>query len=252
VLAARAKEKAAEADMKRERHLAEQRVTAQRDAEFAQATYEAARAERVAAERAVEALGGTMGHDSGVLVLRSPIAGRVVASTSSLGQTVDPTQTLFEVAELSSLWVELHVFERELNGVRRGNAVEIAAPGAHDKVIRGKVDHVGEIIDVDTRTAAVRVVVANERRELRPGQSVVARISTNASTLKTLTIPRAALTRIDGKPMVFVMHDKNTVEPRAVTTGSEDAERVAIHEGLRENERVVLGGMFALKSEIFR
>lgn len=252
VLAARAKEKAAEADMKRERHLAEQRVTAQRDAEFAQATYEAARAERVAAERAVEALGGTMDHDFGVLLLRSPIAGRVVASTSALGKTVDPTETLFEVAELSSLWVELHVFERELSGVHRGNAVEITSPGAHEKVIRGTVDHVGEMIDIDTRTAPVRVVVANEHRQLRPGQSVVARIRTSSSTHKTLTIPRAALTRIDGKPMVFVMHDKNTVEPRAVTTGSEDAERVAIHEGLRENERVVLGGMFALKSEIFR
>jgi membrane fusion protein, heavy metal efflux system len=251
VLAARAKEKAAEADMKRERHLAEQRVTAQRDAEFAQATYEAARAERVAAERAVEALGGTLDHDFGVLTLKSPISGRIVVSNSALGKTVDPTETLFEVAELSSLWVELHVFERELSGVHRGNAVEIIAPGAHERVIRGKVDHVGEIIDIDTRTAPVRVVVANERHELRPGQSVVARISTTGSH-KTLTIPRAALTRIDGKPMVFVMHDKNTVEPRAVTTGPEDAERVAIHDGLRENERVVLGGMFALKSEIFR
>jgi cobalt-zinc-cadmium efflux system membrane fusion protein len=251
VLAARAKEKASEADMKREKHLAEQRVTSQRDAEFAQATYEAARAERVAAERAVEALGGTMDHDFGLLLLRSPIAGRVVASTAALGQIVDPTETLFEVADLSSLWVELHVFERELSGVHRGNDVEITGAGTHKPII-GKVDHVGEIIDVETRTAPVRVVVANDKRELRAGQSVVARIDTNAVTQKTLTIPRGALTRIDGKPMVFVARDKNTVEPRAVTTGPEDAERVAIHDGLRENERVVLGGMFALKSEIFR
>ena len=73
-----------------------------------------------------------------------------------------------------------------------------------------------------------------------------------AAAQKALTIPRAAVTRIDGKSMVFVMHDKNTVEPRAVTTGPEDAERIAVHEGLRENDRIVLGGMFALKSEIFR
>jgi cobalt-zinc-cadmium efflux system membrane fusion protein len=252
VLAARAKEKAVEADMKRERHLAEQRVTSQRDAEFAQATYEAARAERVAAERAVEALGGRMDNDFGSLVLRSPIAGRVVASTAALGQTVDPTETLFEVAELSTLWVELRVFERDLNGVQRGNDVAITTRGAHDKVILGKVDHVGEIIDVDTRTAPVRVVVANEKRELRAGQSVVARIDTSAAAQKALTIPRAAVTRIDGKSMVFVMHDQNTVEPRAVTTGPEDAERIAVHEGLHENDRIVLGGMFALKSEIFR
>ena len=67
-----------------------------------------------------------------------------------------------------------------------------------------------------------------------------------------LTIPLAAVTRIDGKPMVFVMVGKGTVEPRQVKLGAEDANNVAIADGLKDGEAVVLGGMFALKSEIFR
>jgi cobalt-zinc-cadmium efflux system membrane fusion protein len=251
VLATRAKEKAAGAEAKRERYLADAKITPERDAELAQAGYEAAHAERIAAERALEALGGDLRTHSGVLRLHSPISGHVVRSEATIGRTVEPTETLYDVAELSSLWVELRVFERELGGIHVGNAVEITWPGA-DHVIDGKVDHVGEIIDLDTRTAPVRVVASNPRGELRPGQSVTARIHVDSSATGTLTIPRAALSRVDGKPTVFVLHDANTVEPRAVTIGPEDADRVAIREGLQEGARVVTTGMFALKSELFR
>ena len=108
VLSARAKEKAAEADMKRERHLAEQRITAQRDAELAQATYEAARAELVAAERAVEALGGTLTSTTSACSL-CEARSRVAWSRRRLARTVRSILriTLFEVADLSRLWVEL-------------------------------------------------------------------------------------------------------------------------------------------------
>jgi cobalt-zinc-cadmium efflux system membrane fusion protein len=251
VLATRAKEKAAAAEAKRERYLADAKVTSERDAELAQAGYEAAHAERGAAERALEALGGDLRMHSGVLQLHSPISGHVVDSEATIGRTVEPTETLYDVAELSSLWVQLSVFERELGGIHVGNAVEVSWPGA-EHVIEGEVDHVGEIIDLDTRTAPVRVVVSNPEGALRPGQSVTARIHVDQSATGTLTIPRAALSRIDGKPTVFVLHDANTVEPRTVTIGSEDADRVAVREGLQEGARVVTTGMFALKSELFR
>jgi membrane fusion protein, heavy metal efflux system len=249
VLAARAKEKAAEADMKRERRLADAKITAERDAELAKASYEAARAERVAAERAVEALGGDLEGELGVLVLRSPIDGRIVESKATRGQTVEPTDTLYDVADVSSLWVELRVFERDVAAVRAGDQVEITAAGGKHA---GKVAYVGDVIDPETRTAVVRVLVENQDRSFRPGQSVVARVRTTAPASDVLSVTRKAVTRIDGKATVFVLRDRNTVEPRLVTTGAEDAERVAVLEGLKPGEQVVVGGMFALKSEIFR
>lgn len=251
MLAMRAKEKAALADTTRERRLADAKVTSERDAELAQATYEAVSAERIAAERALAALGGQERGQTGVLVLRSPIAGRVIQSRAALGKTTDATETLFEVADVGSLWVELQVFERDLTGIQVGNAVEVRAPGI-EELIGGKVAHVGEVIEPETRTAPVRVVVSNEQGKLRAGQSVMARIHTDAAAVKALTVPRAALTRIDGKPTVFVLHDANTVEARGVTAGPEDVQRVAVNEGLKPGELVVVGGMFALKSEIFR
>jgi cobalt-zinc-cadmium efflux system membrane fusion protein len=166
---------------------------------------------------------------------------------------VEPSDTVFEIADLSSVWVRLSVFERDLAAVHVGNEVEVTAQGSPGAPITGRIDHVGDVISVETRTVPVRVMVDNPDRALRPGQSVQAHIHTSAVADKTLTVPRAAITRIDGKATVFVvLAPGNAVEPRQVTLGPEDADHASILQGLREGDAVVVGGMFALKSEVFR
>jgi cobalt-zinc-cadmium efflux system membrane fusion protein len=253
VFSARARELAAEIDMKRERRLADARITPEKDAETAKANYEVAHAERIAAERAVQAMGGDLDQKTGVLVMHSPIAGKVVSTNVVRGQTVQPSDTVFEIADLSSLWIQLSVFERDLAAVKVNNEVEIVPQGSLGAPIKGHVDHVGDVINVETRSVPVRVVVDNPDRTMRPGQSVQAHINTSALADKVLTVPRTAITRIDGNATVFVMLPQgHAVEPRRVALGPQDANYTAILQGLREGETVIEGGMFALKSEIFR
>jgi membrane fusion protein, heavy metal efflux system len=252
VLATRAQEMAAEAHKKRERQLADAHVASEREAELAQAEHDAIHAEHAAAERALVALGGDLEGELGVLTLRSPISGTVIASRVARGQTVEPSDTLFEVANLSTLWVELSVFERDLAGVRAGDSVLIGGGGrAHGSIV-GQVAHVGEVIDLGTRSAPVRVVIQRKGSDLRPGQSVEARIQLGATGAPARTVPRVAVTRIDGKPMVLVLIGPGVVEPREVKLGAEDDQDIAILEGLRDGERVVAEGLFALKSELYR
>lgn len=253
VLSARARETAAEAEMKRERKLADAHISAERDAEATAAAYQAARADRIAAERAVEALGGDLDSDIGIMLLKTPIDGRVVALHASRGQTLEPSATVYAVADLSLLWVELSVFERDIAAIRPKDRVELTPQsGFTSQPIVGVVEHVGDVIDPETRAATVRVVVPNEPQTLRPGQSVVARIQTSASALQALSVPKAAVTRVDGKPTVFVAKGATAVEPRTVQVGADDGSRVAVVAGLTEGERVVVDGMFALKSELYR
>jgi cobalt-zinc-cadmium efflux system membrane fusion protein len=252
VFAARARETAAQAEMKRERNLADAHIAAEREAEMASAAYEAAHSERIAAERAVEALGGDLVGEVGIVLLRSPLAGKVVMSKVARGQSVQPSDTVFEIADLTSLWVELRVFEGDLSSVREGDPVEISSRSEPGRAFSGKVAQVGDVIDVETRSTAVRVIVDNHESGLRPGQSVSARIHTGSRAGKMPSLPRAAVTRIDGKPTVFVMAGKGAAEPRVVKLGPEDGHDVAVLEGVREGEDVVVEGMFALKSEIFR
>ena len=250
--ALRAKEIAAESNLKREQQLAEAKVTAMREAESAKAEHQALRAERRAAEKAVVAMGAGLDSEVGVLKLRSPIAGRVIMAKASRGQTVEPSDTLFEVADLSTVWVELMVFERDLDRIRKGDAVEILPAAARGESVQGTLAQVGDFVDPTTRSAIVRVEVDNRKGWLRPGQSTSARIQSRAPTARLLTIPKAAVSFIDGKPTALVQVGPGLVEPRPVELGPDDGERVAVRQGLRAGENVITEGLFALKSEIFR
>jgi membrane fusion protein, heavy metal efflux system len=252
VLAARAHAEAATSNELREAELAEAKISAHRDAELAKAQAVSARADLAAAEQRVRALGGTSDGPTGVLRLTTPIAGRVIERNVTRGQSVEATLTAFRVADLDSVWVELAVFEGQLGAIHTGDKVDLLATTAGDLPVHGSVAYVGDVIDLATRTAPVRVVVEHPESRLRPGQSVSASIHTSAPVSGAISVPLGALTSVDGKPTVFVAHDEFSVEPRAVQLGAQDGDRVEILRGLERTERIAVSGVFALKSEIFR
>ena len=252
VLAAKAHAEAATTNEQRQADLYEAHAASQRDAELAKAAGAVARAELVAAEQKLKALGGSPGGQIGVLTLTTPIGGKVIEMKVARGQFVEPTTTIARVADLQRVWIELDVFERELGHIRMGDSVEISPQTNQSTVLKGAVAHVGDVIDLDTRSAPVRVVAQNPDRSLRPGQSVLARIRTGRMTAPALVVPLEAVTTIDGKPTVFVGHDDTSVEPRTVALGPRDATQVVIASGVEKGERIVVQGVFALKSEVFR
>jgi cobalt-zinc-cadmium efflux system membrane fusion protein len=252
LISARAAHTAALANERREKELANAKISSNRDAEVAAAAEASARAELQAAEGRVRAMGGTPSGEPGILQLRSPIAGRVVARHLLRGQFVEPTLTAFKVADLSRVFVELAVFERDVSTIHAGDKVEFTVPGTGHKQVPGRVSYVGDEIDLATKTAAVRVIVEEPPTPLRPGQSVMATIQTSARSQPTLVLPRDSVTSVDGKWTVFVAHDETSVEPRSIELGRQDGDQVEVIKGLKEGERVVANGVFALKSEIFR
>lgn len=252
VLKARAREQVAKLDADRSRRLADAKIEPEREAEHTRANAEAAAAERVAAEKSVEALGGTVGGELGVLKLRSPLAGHVVELRKKRGEVVSPTDTILLVADLSRVWVELAVFERDVTALRVDDEVEVLLPASGQAALRGKVAHVSDQIDQERRAATVRVEVPNADRALRPGQSVTARVHATGPREERLLVPKSAVTRIDGQPTVFVSVAEGRVDPRKVLLGPEDADDVAILSGLTAGDRVVTSGVLALKAEVFR
>ena len=253
VLSARAQLEAAEANEKREKMLAESHVSSEREAEMAKATASAARAELHAAEQGVRALGGGTSRTVGTSLLTSPIDGKVVEQHVSRGQSVDPTHNAYRIADLDSVWVDLDVFEREVGQLREGDRVEVVPQSRTNVVIEGKVARVGDVVDIETRSAHVRVMVDNHQHGLRPGESVLARIHASAKARAAdIVVPRDAVVLVDGRATVFVMRDETSVEPRQVTTGVKDGVNVVVLEGLKAGEKIVTKGVFALKSEVFR
>jgi cobalt-zinc-cadmium efflux system membrane fusion protein len=249
---ARAHSKAAEMNARRESTLLKQGLTTAREAEVASATLSSQEASLQAAQQRVLALGGRRAGRLGVYILRAPLRGNVVESHISVGQSVEADLVAFRVANLDDLWIDLSVFERTIGMVRIGDLVEVTPMADVKTLIRGKVAHVSEVLDLNTRSGKVRVQVDNKNRLLRPGQSVTAVIHAATPTHESLSVPFEAITYVDGRPTVFVANGPTRVTPTPVELGVSDGRQQEILSGVREGQSVVSQGVFALKSELFR
>lgn len=252
VATALAEENAAVINARREAALLGEHLTTARESEDAIARLASREAELAAARQGVSAMGGNAHGPLGLRVLRSPIAGHVVEAALSVGQSVEPHKLAFRVANLESVWVELEVFERTIGLVHVGDPVEVTPMADASRAIKGRVAHVGELIDRASRSADVRIQVDNKAHLLRPGQAVSATIRLSGPGRPAITVPSQAVTYVDDAPTVFVAVTPNRVVPTKVRLGVTDGKREEILSGLTEGAQVVEAGVFALKSELFR
>ncbi|MFO0559127.1 MAG: efflux RND transporter periplasmic adaptor subunit [Polyangiales bacterium] len=261
-LSATARSIAARAEASRTERLARERLATARDQEQARAERDSIAAELRGARSRLSAMGvrdGDVAAGRGV-TLRSPIEGWVIDRPALLGESVDRTDTVARIADLRLLWVELEVFEKDLGRVRVRDRTEITTDSAQGHTFVGLVDHIGPVVDRDSRTAPVRVIVPNPELVLRPGMFVNARLRLDGSSAGgdagaarvALTIARSSVLQLDGRPAVFVEVAANEYEPRSVELGHTDGDHVEISRGLSDGDRVVVEGAFAVKSELLR
>jgi cobalt-zinc-cadmium efflux system membrane fusion protein len=253
IFSVKARAQYADTDERRKKQLLKEGIASKRAVELALQESSVTDAELRAAKQRVKALGGAVGDGAlGLMSLTSPITGDVVKVHVFRGQAVEPSYTAFTIADRSTLWVRLAVFEGEVTNIRPGDQVEISTQVTPDDVLTGTVTFISSVLDPVTRSAEVRVIVPNEAGKLRVGQAVNARIRPSASVKQALCVPRAALLQVDGKSTIFVATGDGGVVPRPVELGVESRDFVEIKSGLTAGEQVVTEGVFALKSELFR
>ncbi|NLE87063.1 MAG: efflux RND transporter periplasmic adaptor subunit [Myxococcales bacterium] len=247
---------AAKMNAEREQQLLERQLSTAREAEVAMAELKKYDALQKAAQQRVRALSGQSGEGNPALgrySLRSPIDGTIIDRGISTGQSVEADLVAFRIANLDYLWVELAVFERSLNGIQVDDKVYLSPLSDPNLRIEGRVEHIGAQINPDTRSADVRIEIDNRSRSLRPGQAVTAEIhASKAATGPVLVIPTSAVTVVDGQPTVFVSEGPTTVRTVPVQLGQASENEQQVLSGLKEGQRVVVKGVFALKSELFR
>ena len=179
--------------------------------------------------------------------VRASTGGYVTRLSAVLGQYVTPEMALYELTELSRVWIIASLFERDLPLVRRGGAVQFVTPESQAQPMEARVELVEPEVSSVTRTARVRLTVANPQMRLRPGQYGDVRFALPASD--ALTVPRDAVIDTGRYQYVFVASGEGRFEPRSVRTGALAEERIQILEGLREGERVVVRGAFMMDAE---
>ena len=252
---AEARRDLAQRALERKRGLNAEKIVPTREVQEAENETSAAEAQVRAARAGLQSLGApdraSDGASASSLVLRSPVTGVVLERTLALGQTADPSKPLFRIGDLSTVWLTVHAFERDAVRLVKGAPARIAFAALPGRTFDGKVSLIGQSVDADSRTVAVRIEMPNRDRVLRPGMSATAWLPVGEQgTL--LAVPAAAVQRVRDRWCVFIPKDNRTFEIRPIGRGRDIAGEVEILSGVRAGEPIVVDGAFLLKAETER
>jgi membrane fusion protein, copper/silver efflux system len=182
------------------------------------------------------------------LVLRAPASGIVVEKNVVQGGRITPGMDVYRIADLSRIWVEGEVFEKDLSLVRMGQRARVTFATWPGEVFEGTVTYLYPTVSVASRTGRVRVELANPGNRIKPG--MYARLELTADEgREPLMIPRSAVHYTGERTLVFVRDASGVLIPREVTTGLTSGDDVEVLAGLAEGEVVVSSANFLIDAE---
>ncbi len=177
----------------------------------------------------------------------SLIDGRVIEKHLTRGEVIDDSEHGFVVADLTEVWAELSLYQKDIPFVKLGQPVIISA-GEQMPYMESSIDYISPIIDDASRTATARVTIQNSGGIWKPGLFVTGEIVT-ASKQVQIAVPRTSLQQFEGNTVVFVKAAEG-FEPRPVSLGLSNDIMVEILSGLEVGETYVLSGGSTLKAEL--
>lgn len=257
----------ARTNLEREQSLVAQKLSPAADAVDAQMKYDEYRVELESAGNALAVMGldakaiAAMTADGQVakprvLPVQAPQRGTVIEKHLNLGETVERGKDVLTIADLSSVWVWLEVYENDLSALtseaKKGALrVQIAVSSLPERTFEGAIDLIGTTMDETTRTVKIRAVLANAEGLLRPGMFCSANIVFETPE-KVIAVPKNALMSDEGKHFVFRMVRDGFALRTDVEPGRSFADSVEITRGLKEGEQIATEGTFVLKSDVLR
>jgi Cu(I)/Ag(I) efflux system membrane fusion protein len=177
----------------------------------------------------------------------APISGYVTGRTAYHGMKVMPADTLFDILDLSHVWVLADVYEYELPRLSLGQKATMTLSYWPGRVWNGTVTYVYPAVDEKTRTVKVRVELDNPKGELKP--EMFADVTIHGSAREVLQVPDDTILESGTRNIVFVSQGEGKLLPREVSVGDHGAGVVEIRDGLKDGDVVVRGANFLVDSE---
>ena len=204
-LKARADEMLSHKALDRAQLLYDRGAAAAKDLETAQDTEDKAKVDVSTAEHRVRILGADPDHPSPLIDVRAPVSGTIVEQNVAGFEGVkslDNSPSLFTIADLSEVWVVSDVFENDLGRIHLGDSAEIHVNAFSDRTFHGTVADISRVLDPNTRSAKVRMVLSNSAGALRPGMFAVAKFRSRKLT-DHVVVPSTAIMRLQDKDWIF-------------------------------------------------
>jgi cobalt-zinc-cadmium efflux system membrane fusion protein len=233
----------------REKHLWEQKISAEQDYLQVQAALREAEVAVRNAQQKLRAIGaaGTSSGNLNRYEIRAPFDGIVVEKHLGLGEAVREDANVFLISDLSSVWAEIIVSPKDLQVVRAGKKAVVRAT-AFDASAEGTISHVGALIGEQSRTAKAHVVLPNAADLWRPGLFVNVEVVAGETAVPVAVLADAIQT-VEGKSVVFV-RVADGFAAREVSLGRSDGQLVEITSGLDAGTDYAATGSFAIKAEL--
>jgi cobalt-zinc-cadmium efflux system membrane fusion protein len=218
---------------------------AQKDLEVAENADAKAKTDQKTAESRLRVLGGDPAHPSTMIELRAPVAGTIVEQNISGFEgikSLDNTPNLFTIADLSNVWVVCDVYENDLGDVHIGDPAEVRLNAFPDRAFRGTVSDISRVLDPNTRSAKVRIVLNNRDGAFRPGMYVAATFRSRKQKAH-LVVPATAIMRLQDKDWVFRKESANSFRRLEVRTSGLSDGFQQIQQGAKAGDEVVANAL---------
>jgi Cu(I)/Ag(I) efflux system membrane fusion protein len=182
-----------------------------------------------------------------VLTIYAPSSGIVIKREALPGKYVEPGVTLYEIADLSMVWISGDIYESEMAAAKVGQAATVIFAAYPGEAFHGKVAYVYPTLNTETRTVRVRLELPNPELKLKPGMYGNVTLQTNA--VRTLVVPKEAALNTGLRQLVFMDRGQGRYEPVPVKLGRRSQDSVEVMEGLKEGDRIVTSANFLLDAE---
>jgi len=238
-------------------------VALSREAQTAEAEREAARVTVERLRQALVAIGANPDQEgaNASITVTAPITGVITKRAVNPGVGVKEGDTLFAIADLTTVWVMANVPEAQVSRLRVGSRAQVKAQAGGEGPIAGRVNFIDSQVNTETHTVRVRMEAPNTRERLKAGMFVevgfpdaISDGAPGAPGAMEVAIPSEAVQRLAERPAVFVPEENEPghFKVRFVELGGEVDGRRRVTEGLKPGERIVVKGSFALKSQLLK
>ena len=181
------------------------------------------------------------------LTVYAPASGIVLKREAVPGKYVEPGTALYEVADLSTVWVSADIYESEVKAVALNQPASVTLTAYPGETFRGTVAYIYPMLNTEARTVRVRLELPNPGLKLKPGMFGNVRLQTEV--VKTLVVPKEAVLETGLRQLVFMDRGQGRYEPASVKLGRRSQDDVEVLEGLKEGDQIVTSANFLLDAE---
>lgn len=188
------------------------------------------------------------GQTKRTLTFRSPVSGIVTEKKALQGMRFMPGEALYQIADLSAVWVVADVFEQDIGLVKTGASARVRINAYPDKVFEGRIGYVYPTLNADTRTVPVRVELANPGLLLKPAMFAQLELPASANG-SVVTVPLSAVIDSGTRQIALVQLGEGRFEPREIKLGARSDNYVEVIDGIKDGDQVVVAANFLIDAE---